>query len=375
MRWNWNRRFVRQVLATLIQARRRDLIHDFLVMAMSMDTAKKLLGFEETESPSQQEVEKAWKQKALEHHPDRGGDVEMMKQVNVAHDVLTGKQRPDRGGGSSRPAPGGGPVTHQPPPRTERVITWDEAARKAGVPTSGVEWLFVTASGFGGYGDTSRSGFVACGRRGDEHVFVGVYSLRVGADMYTNVNVDETHMWVTRLPAGKPLGEQAAKIIKDLWKRFDGVKGFGGKVMVLEPNTKFQASLRHMGTRLRKVPLKTALEQLGESAAPTGAPKGKIDIVLELDDGVAPSYPADYGASLVVNGRPYKLSDASNKLIWKARLYRFVWGAKGYYYGGSKKSLTRIKKAKQVLTFLAEKLQGEPPALMDALRAAAERAK
>lgn len=372
MRWNWNRRFVRQVLATLIQAERRDLIHDFLVLAMSLDTAKQLLGFDETDAPSQQEVEKAWKRKALEHHPDRGGDIEMMKQINIAHDVLTGKQRPDRGGGSSRPAPGGGPVQYQPPPRTERVITWDEAARKAGVPTSGVDWKFVTASGFGGYGDRSMSGFVLYGRSNTEHVFVGIYSLRVSPNMATNTSVDETYMWVRRADLKQPLGQLGPKIIKDLWKQFDGVKAYNNKVMLLEPDTKFQASMRHMGTRLRKVPFKTALEQLGESAAPSGAPKGKIDIVLELGHESPKTH--DYEATLVVNGRPYKLSDASQELLSRARFYRAVWG-KGYYYADSKKNLTRIKSAKKVLTFLAERLKGEPAPLMEALQAAAERAK
>jgi hypothetical protein len=374
MRWNWDRRFVRQVLATLIQARRRDLIHDFLVLAMSLDTAKQLLGFDETDAPSTQEVEKAWKRKALEHHPDRGGSDEMMKQINIAHDVLTGKQRPDGGGDSgSRPAPGGGPVHYQPPPRTERVITWDEAARKANVPTSGVDWKFVTATGFGGYGDRSTSGFVLYGQSSSEHVFVGVASLRVSPNMATNTSVDETYMWVMRADLKKPLAEVGPKVIRTIWKNFDrGVKAYNNKVMLLEPDTKFQASLRHMGTRLRKIPFKTALEQLGETSAPAGAPKGKIDIVLEL--GHESPKTRDYEATLVVNGRPYKLSDASQELLSRARFYRAVWG-KGYYYADSKKNLTRIKSAKKVLTFLAERLKGEPPALMDALKAAAERAR
>jgi hypothetical protein len=378
MRWNWERRFVRQVLATLIQARRRDLIHDFLVLAMSLDTAKKLLGFEETESPSQQDVEKAWKRKALEHHPDRGGDAEMMKQINIAHDVLTGKQRPDRGGGSSRPAPGGqpydGPFTYEPPPEKKVVVTWDEAARKAGVPTSGIEWKMKTDSGFGGYGDKTQRGFVLYGQTSSEHVFVGIYSRSVDPNMYTNTTVDVTEMWVERVPLNKPLATVGPKVIRDLWRHFTDVKGYNNKVFVLAPGTKFEQRIK-WSTSGRKVPFKTAMEQMGESAAPSGAPKGKIDIVLELDGGLAPSYPADYGASLVVNGRPYKLSDASNKLLWKARFYRFVWGPKGYYYGGSSKNLTRLKKAKKALTFLAEKLQGEPTALMEALQAAADRAK
>ena len=367
MHWNWDRRFVHQVVATLIREDRRDLLHDFLVMAMSVDTAKRLLGFDESYTPSTDDVAKAWKKKALEHHPDRGGDAEMMKQVNIAHDVLTGKQRPDRGGGGSRPAPQG-PVTHTPPPRTERKVTWEQAIKSAGVPTSGVDWKFRTVAGYGGYGDVSRLGFVVYGRSSSQHVFVGVYHETQSANMYTNTAVDEYTMHVTTVPLTRELSSVAPGTIRDLWKRFDDIKGYGAKVYILPPDTKFEAKLSYASGR--KVSFKDAMGLMGDAKPTTW--KGKLDVVLELgrDEKMG-----EYPATLVVNGKPYRLSDASNRTIWKVNLYRAIWGPKAYFYPESKKNLTRSKNAKKVLTWLSDHLKDEPRELMDALMMAAQKAK
>ncbi|CAF1121030.1 unnamed protein product [Rotaria sp. Silwood1] len=46
-----------------------------------------VLGVEENATTEQ--INKAFKKKSLEHHPDRGGNHEMMQQINAAKDVLT----------------------------------------------------------------------------------------------------------------------------------------------------------------------------------------------------------------------------------------------------------------------------------------------
>ncbi len=63
-------------------------------IAMSMEEARITLGFKPYESPSEQEIMKAWREMALKNHPDRGGDAEIMQTVNVAKDVLLGKEKP-----------------------------------------------------------------------------------------------------------------------------------------------------------------------------------------------------------------------------------------------------------------------------------------
>ena len=64
-------------------------IKNFLIEEAMMDssTAFKLLGLEHGDYDG---VDKAFKKMAMKHHPDRGGDVETMKQINQAKDSLEG---------------------------------------------------------------------------------------------------------------------------------------------------------------------------------------------------------------------------------------------------------------------------------------------
>ena len=350
MRWNWSRRTVREVLATLIREGRRDLLHDFLVMAMSLETAKQLLGFGERDDPSPMEVNRAWKKKALEHHPDRGGG---------SGSRPPGPSAPSRGWEAPRP------------PKKERV-TWDEARQKAGVPTSGVDWKFATSKGHGGYSTGSRneskSGFVLYGRSDKEHVFVSIFDHSL-QDLYSAIDREIIRMRMQRYPLTQDLSRLAPKVIREMWKDFDNVKGYNAKVHILPPNTKFDQGITRL-YGIRPVSFKNAMGLMGEATPSTW--KGKLDVVLELGRG---EKLGQYRAVLIVNGKPYALNDASNRILTKANFYRFVWGPKGYYYEDSKKNLTRIKNAKKALTFLADKLTGEPQDLLDALKAAAEKAK
>jgi curved DNA-binding protein CbpA len=40
------------------------------------------------EDASQEEIKKAFKKGAIQHHPDKGGDQEKFKQINEAYQVL-----------------------------------------------------------------------------------------------------------------------------------------------------------------------------------------------------------------------------------------------------------------------------------------------
>lgn len=67
-----------------------------VLLAMSWDQALQTLGFPSSATPDEAEVEKRRRQLATKNHPDRGGDPNLMVEVNVAADILTGKSKPGR---------------------------------------------------------------------------------------------------------------------------------------------------------------------------------------------------------------------------------------------------------------------------------------
>lgn len=75
-----------------------------LLLSMSMEEARETLGFPPGYAPSSDEVTKAYRRKAIENHPDRGGSHEKMVEINVAKEVLEGK-RHDRFRPSPAPKP------------------------------------------------------------------------------------------------------------------------------------------------------------------------------------------------------------------------------------------------------------------------------
>ena len=123
--------------------------------AMSLAEAKDTLGFTPRSTPTNDEVNQAFRTKYIENrktHPDSGGDPELATKLNVAKDTLQGKLRPDRG------TPG-----YQPPRDTQREEEarkqHDEYKRKESKPTppppgsslssalpSGVDWRVLSDS-------------------------------------------------------------------------------------------------------------------------------------------------------------------------------------------------------------------------------------
>lgn len=151
-----------------------------LMLSMSMDEAKQVLGFPPTASPSPQEVSKAYKELAFKNHPDRGGDPTKMVEINVAKDVLEGKAKPGRSG----PAPSAPTYKkYEPPPPPPPVEGKSFSQAFSEVP-SGVDWKFVSSGVFSSgevetpTGKVSRHfvGYVVYGQTESHHVFVGVQS-------------------------------------------------------------------------------------------------------------------------------------------------------------------------------------------------------
>ena len=63
----------------------------FLLLSMSLQDAKAILGLPADVQPTPAAIKDAWKAKAFENHPDRGGDAAKMVEINVAKDILEGK--------------------------------------------------------------------------------------------------------------------------------------------------------------------------------------------------------------------------------------------------------------------------------------------
>jgi hypothetical protein len=353
--------------------------------AMSVMEAKEALGFKPSDEPTKEDIAKAYKNLAFKHHPDKGGDPAKMVELNVAKDVLEGKQRPS---GPSGPSTSYQPQTYttqkREPPKPIHV-SFQEAAQKASVPTTGVEWKFKTDTGYGHVREGSHSVFVVYGTTKDKHVFVYVSHYSDRGSPFEPKDIDEYDMAVMTAPISQELSSVAPNMIRKLWNLASGtnVKNYNAKVQLLPEGTKFNDRLSFF--RGRSIAFKVAVQELG-GAVPDKW-KGKVDIDLEMGEEM--KYPDNHPRLkwcykccrpvLVVNGKEYKLGDKAAEIVHANKLYDKMWGKKYWYCGDrtSKKRLNKVKNAKQILTFFANicEKHGEPKELVEALRAAADQAK
>lgn len=105
------------------------------ISAMSISEALETLQFPLGSSPNFSEIQTRWKQLIKQHHPDRGGDEGIAKQVNEARDVLRNSYSPGMNqprsrytrdwGNYSSPRPGGGIPDWQ----TDERSTYNEVGR------------------------------------------------------------------------------------------------------------------------------------------------------------------------------------------------------------------------------------------------------
>lgn len=342
----------------------------FLMLAMSMQEAKELLGFGSHDSPSDMEVTKAWRQKALENHPDRGGSNDAMVAVNVAKDILLGKQRPtyDRSAPESYDRETAPVQTRWKKPEAEKV-SFEEAKSKAGIP-AGVEWMFVTDRQKGtGYSsdefDRSDLSWVAYGRTDSKHVFVAArhfvyqqYFIGAGPDK------DIWTIQVLDIPIRADEGNQPS------WLYGNVVKALG----LVDHEGKFNSKVVDArGWKFDdKLPRSSALSikhWLAESGQVSGddprvvSRKHVVEIIYSRAYDEKPHhyqvkerYPSsDWQAvALVCNGKTEYLNERDITRFMQAGLLRKIFG--DYTYGGEKKNLTRMRDGKKYLQLFADKL-------------------
>ena len=357
----------------------------FLMLAMSLEEAKATLGFKPYDSPSEAEITKVYRAKAFENHPDRGGDLAKMVEINAAKDVLTGKQRPTYDRSSPSPAPSRGPTQpRQEKPKAEEV-SFDEAKGKAGI-SAGVEWQFVTDRQRGRWYSSDEyhrdeTCWVAYGKTASKHVFVSAYHL-VYEQYGLAAGRPDKDVWTIRsfeLPIQGDEGTQPAWLYGNVVKAlqlgdFDGK--FNSKVVDAR-GAKFDKRLLDVGSG---VSIKHWLVDSGAVAGDAPSVQGRkhvIEITYERSYDPKPNhYRVDQGrasndyeaVAIVCNGRAEYLNEADLTQFKKAGLVRKVFGE--YTYGGEKKSLSRMRDGKKLITLLAEKF-GLSEATRETLIAAA----
>ena len=375
-----------------------------LFEAMSLQDAKRVLGFPPNASPSPEEISKAYKHKAIENHPDRGGDHEKMVEVNVAKDILDGKQRPD--GARGRPsAPSGPPrktyedyVREKQEADAKKVRTGDSFAEAKTKAPHGVTWKFRSGLMMGKESAFTKeqglNSYVACwvcyGQSASQHVFMLVE--HAIPNPYTDALFDSWSMsTVETYPLSHPIEKLAPKAIKAIvnnGKLTSGMLKLNSKFMGLE--TLSEVAFEHSSGG---VALKDILIGLGFASGAASDRKVVVEMVGKQNEartkasrdraratgGWVSTLDAWqwYDFTLFVNGKSYPLSEATvanlakqgahGNLFWLA-----VYSPAKYDYG-QRRVLTRIPRyGSEILKMVEDSLSGEPAELTVSLLKAIE---
>jgi len=352
----------------------------FLMLSMSLEEAKALLGFSPSDAPTKSEINQAWKRRIFERHPDRGGDNSAAVELNVARDILEGRRKPTYNRGPSvESAP---PQPKWTPPK-ETGTSFDQAKSKAGIP-SNVDWYFVTTSqrGKGWYGDESSASdtaWAAYGRTDSHHVFVGVRNT-TRKDYFIGGSYNEDN-WTIKSNA-IAIRDMAKEGASPSWLYGNVVKilksvGFAGrfnsKVIDAGP-WKFDDRLPSGSATSIKHWL-VARGEVESSDPSVAGRKHVVEIVYNRASGFGDE---NAGVTLKLNGRNYDLSDGDYAKFLRLsvngrRALRAIFGE--YYYDGSKKVLTRSKHGKLLLKWFSENMTSLPSDAQEVLAQASAQMK
>jgi len=374
-----------------------------LLIAMSMQEAKTILGFPPTASPSSEEVTKAYRTKAFENHPDRGGDPKKMVDINVAKDVLEGKGR-----ATPEPAPKREKPKAREPDAVDKGQDFNKAWGDSGAPAN-VEWKFISIPEFvwpkSSFSST-HPGYrvwVLYGQTEQKHIFValrergeGFYWKREETDTESKyIKVEED--WQSSM-VDVPLAQNIAKISPKYLKTVgtawaDGISPKPPKKFLAWPGGKpTQAIVEKMprsgGAGLKEILVGTGL--LNDEDPSVAGRKSVIEVFTKYskerltrmkklrDEGKLKhiNNAHQYDFFVRVNGKTEQLSDDT---ITKMERVFIPWVLKWEISEGAPKNLTRMRGGGR-LTFdaataireLANCLTGEPSWVHIAMEKAAE---
>ncbi len=316
--------------------------------AMSLEKAKEILGLPSFGLPSRTEVMKAWRSKAFEYHPDRGGDLNKMVEVNVAKDILIGDRPATPDVPSSRPE---STPPSKPPAEVEKPLynatNFEEAAQTASAPLSSVYWMWVTE--FRMIRATDKeimlgalgAGWVAYGLKKDnkDHVF-----MPVGAGVFHFGESDQQDTWWFGKPIVIPKMPTAKAIKKGLPAASRQIKG-----MVAVPNEVY--SFGRMGSQYLSekdfTEPKGSSETIKQWLDDTGYGKeAPFKMSVELVKGSRGEW--DKQIDIVINGRRNRLDDRDREEFLQG-IGKKLFKKNELFWWDSKRDILRLRNMKWAL--------------------------
>lgn len=385
------------------------------LMAMSLAEAKEILGFPPSAAPSADEISKAYKRKAIENHPDRGGDPKKMVDINVAKDILDGKQRPTPGGGSAadwvrdwyRNSPGGTgggytPPKEKPKPREPDVTiegqSFADALSSSGIPAN-VEWKFVSIPEWY-WETTSHPGhrvWTLYGQTDQKHVFL---ALKERGESSGGIYIDSKFTKIMQdwqssevdVPISQNISKIAPKYLKMTGTAWTDAKPKPPRKFVAWPGGKPTEAILHKIPRTGGAALKDILLGTGLLADEDPAVAGRKSVVEVYTKYSSERYERykkrkaegktkyvtkahQYDFFVRVNGKTEQLEDET---IEKMERVFIPWVMNWEVTEGAPKNLTRMRGGRfkhgpaEAIEELVNCLTGEPSWLHIALEKAAE---
>jgi hypothetical protein len=370
-----------------------------LLFAMSIPEAKSILGFPPNANPSPEEISKAYRTKAFENHPDRGGDPRKMVEVNVAKDLLEGK-------GRATWTPDPSPPRRERPQKPEPDATMEgqdfaAAMSDSGVP-AGVEWKFVSIPEWY-WEKTYMPGhrvWVLYGQTDQKHVFLAIKergesagTVRTEKGEHTKIMEDWQSSSVD-VPLAHNIAKIAPKYLKSVSGEWaDGAKPKPPRKFVAWPGGKPTRDILHRiprsgGATLKDILVGTGL--LNDEDPSVAGRKSVVEVYTKYSkeryerakklkaEGKLKNVNAahQYDFFVRVNGKDCQLEDDT---IQKMERSFIPWVMDWEVSEGRAKNLTRMR-GRGLLKFdagtaireLANCLTGEPSWLQIALEKAAE---
>lgn len=365
-----------------------------LLLSMSRDQAKAILGFPPSYNPSEEEIKKNYKIKALENHPDRGGSTEKMVEVNVAKDILTGKAK-------ERWEPMPSPTPKPPPRRAEPDTIMDgqdfNTAWAGNNPPATVEWKFVSIPVY--YWPPNRSYFPAqriwtfYGQTDSKHIFLAVKwrgesSTGIPTDIGTNTKVMEDWQvsWADA-PIAQPLAKIASKMLTSVGTGWLDASPDAPKKYISWDHDKPTAQLLKKIPNSGGVSLKGILVGVGLSQTPEGSKvkeKNTVEVFVRLNqekkhrrqmEGTLKDRTDWYDFFIRVNGKEVQLEEPTIENLKKHFIPNFLgWS----FSEGRALQINRLRGgflkggAYEAFKFLGEALTTEPFWLKAAIAANVE---